>query len=87
MPWAPSAQCIVQAWYGGSETGNGIADVLFGDVNPSAKLSLSWPKDVRDNPAYLSFESVGGRVLYSEDVYAGWKYYEKIEKEVLFPFG
>ncbi|EED17952.1 beta-glucosidase, putative [Talaromyces stipitatus ATCC 10500] len=87
MAWADKASCIVQAWYGGNETGHGIADVLFGDVNPCAKLPLSWPVHVRDNPAYLSFASVGGRVLYSEDVYVGYKFYEATGRGVLFPFG
>ncbi|KAE8355429.1 putative beta-glucosidase H [Aspergillus coremiiformis] len=87
MPWADRARAIVQAWYGGNETGHGIADVIFGDVNPSGKLPLSWPVDVRDNPAYLSYASVGGRVLYGEDVYVGYRYYEKTGREVLFPFG
>lgn len=87
MPWANEASCIVQAWYGGNETGHGIADVLFGDLNPCAKLPLSWPVHVSHNPAYLSFASVGGRVLYSEDVYVGHKFYEATGREVLFPFG
>jgi beta-glucosidase-like glycosyl hydrolase len=87
MPWADQAQCIVQAWYGGNETGHGIADVLFGEVNPCAKLPLSWPVDVKHNPAYLNYASVGGRVLYGEDIYAGYRFYEKTGREVLFPFG
>ncbi|KAF7715299.1 Beta-glucosidase [Penicillium ucsense] len=87
MPWASKAQCIVQAWYGGNETGHGIVDVLFGAVNPCGKLPLSWPVDLRHNPAYLNHVSVGGRVLYGEDVYAGYRFYEKTGREVLFPFG
>ena len=87
MPWADRARGIVQAWYGGNETGNGIADVIFGDVNPSGKLPLSWPVDVKHNPTYLNYASVGGRVLYGEDVYVGYRYYEKLDREVLFPFG
>jgi beta-glucosidase len=87
MPWASSAKAIVQAWYGGNETGNGIADVLFGDVNPSAKLPLSWPKHVSHNPAYLNWGSVRGRVLYGEDYWVGWKGYERVGRELLFPFG
>ncbi|KXG46867.1 Glycoside hydrolase, superfamily [Penicillium griseofulvum] len=87
MPWVDQAPCIVQAWYGGNETGHGIADVLFGEVNPCAKLPLSWPADVKHNPAYLNYASVGGRVLYGEDIYAGYRFYEKTGREVLFPFG
>ena len=87
MPWANQAKTIVQAWYGGNETGHGISDVLFGDINPCGKLPLSWPISVKHNPAYFNYESVGGRVLYGEDVYVGYKFYEKTDREVLFPFG
>ncbi|KAK4211669.1 beta-glucosidase [Rhypophila decipiens] len=87
MPWVDKVAGVVQAWYGGNETGNIIADVLFGDANPSGKLSLSWPKRVEDNPAYLNYRSEGGRVLYGEDIYVGYRYYEKVKREVLFPFG
>jgi beta-glucosidase len=87
MPWGKKARAIVQAWYGGNETGHGISDVLFGSVSPSGKLPLSWPIDVRHNPAYLNYASVGGRVLYGEDVYVGYKFYEQTGREVLFPFG
>ena len=87
MPWADKAKAIVHAWYGGNETGHGITDVVFGDVSPSAKLSLSWPYDNKHNPAYLNYASVGGRVLYGEDVYVGYKFYDKTEREPRFPFG
>jgi beta-glucosidase len=87
MPWVDNAPAIVQAWYGGNETGNVIADVLFGDTNPSGKLSLSFPKRLQDNPAFLNFRAEGGRTLYGEDIYIGYRYYEFAEKEVLFPFG
>ncbi|KAJ9141702.1 Beta-glucosidase [Pleurostoma richardsiae] len=87
MPWASEVPALVQAWYGGNETGNAIADVLFGDVNPSGKLSLSFPKRLQDNPAFLNFRAEGGRTLYGEDVYIGYRYYEFAERDVLFPFG
>lgn len=87
MPWVDKVSAVVQAWYGGNETGNAIADVLFGDVNPSGKLSLSFPKRMEDNPAYLNYASEAGRTLYGEDVYIGYRYYEAVRREVLFPFG
>lgn len=87
MPWADRAKALVHAWYGGNETGNGIADVLFGDVNPSGKLSLSFPRRLSDNPAYLNWGSEGGRVLYGEDVYVGYRYYDMLDRPALFPFG
>ncbi|KAI1866673.1 uncharacterized protein JN550_007526 [Neoarthrinium moseri] len=87
MPWIKDVSAVIQAWYGGNETGNTIADVLFGDVNPSGKLSLSFPVRVQDNPAFLNYRTEGGRVLYGEDIYIGYRYYEYAQREVLFPFG
>ncbi|WQF77170.1 Putative glycoside hydrolase, family 3, glycoside hydrolase family 3 domain, immunoglobulin [Colletotrichum destructivum] len=87
MPWAASVSAIIQAWYGGNETGNAIADVLFGDTNPSGKLPLSFPIRVEDNPAFLNYRSDNGRVLYGEDVFVGYRYYEAVKRAVLYPFG
>ena len=87
MPWVKEVPAIVQAWYGGNETGNVIADILFGDVNPSGKLSLSFPIRFQDNPAYFNYRAEAGRTLYGEDVYMGYRYYEYVERDVLFPFG
>ncbi|KAI9924491.1 hypothetical protein ASPWEDRAFT_147070 [Aspergillus wentii DTO 134E9] len=87
MPWANQAKALLQAWFGGNELGNGIADVLYGDVNPSGKLPVSFPVRLQDNPSYLNFRSERGRVLYGEDVYVGYRYYEKVNLAPLFPFG
>lgn len=87
FPWLSKAKGLVHAWYGGSECGSAIAKVLFGEENPSGKLSLSWPFKNSDNPAYLNFKTVQGRVLYGEDIYVGYRYYEKLQRQVAFPFG
>ncbi|EEU35055.1 uncharacterized protein NECHADRAFT_94882 [Fusarium vanettenii 77-13-4] len=87
MPWANSVAAVIQAWYGGNETGNAIADVLFGDVNPSGKLPLSFPIRVEDNPAFFNYRSEHGRVLYGEDVYVGYRFYETIKRPTLWSFG
>ncbi|KFZ14141.1 hypothetical protein V501_03399 [Pseudogymnoascus sp. VKM F-4519 (FW-2642)] len=87
LPWADKTTTQVHAWYGGNETGNGLADVLFGDVNANGRLPLSFPRRNADNPAFLNFRSEGGRVVYGEDIYVGYRYYEKVERAVLFPFG
>lgn len=87
MPWLSKVPALLQAWYGGNETGNGIADVLFGDVNPSGKVSLSFPIRNEDNPAFLNYRSEAGRTLYGEDVYVGYRYYEMLKRPVNFPFG
>ncbi len=87
MPWLERVPAVLQAWYGGQEMGNAIADVLFGDVNPSGKLPTSFPRHLQDNPAYLNYPGENGRVLYGEGLYVGYRYYEKKRIEPLFPFG
>lgn len=73
--------------YGGNEMGTGLADVLFGDTNPSGKLPLTFPNAIEDTPAFLNFESERGRTVYGEGVYIGYRYYEKLKRSVAFPFG
>ncbi|KAK1639269.1 glycoside hydrolase superfamily [Colletotrichum phormii] len=87
MPWIDQAGAVLHAWFGGNESGNSIADVLFGEVNPAGKLPLTMPRRVQDNPAALSFRSDNGRCLYSEDVYVGYRWYDTLDIEPLFPFG
>lgn len=65
MPWANSVSSILQAWYGGNENGNAIADVLFGAVNPAAKMPLTFPQRLEDIPAYGHFGCENGRVRRS----------------------
>ncbi|KAM3565920.1 hypothetical protein ARSEF4850_001069 [Beauveria asiatica] len=76
MPWLSQTKAVLQAWYGGNETGNCIADTIFGDSNPSGKLSLSFPKRLQDTPAFLNFRTEAGRTLYGEDIYIGYRYYD-----------
>ncbi|KAJ5683580.1 hypothetical protein N7462_006745 [Penicillium macrosclerotiorum] len=87
MPWAKDARALLQAWFGGNECGNGIADVLYGDVNPSAKLPVTFPRRLQDNPSYINFRSERGRVLYGEDIYVGYRYFERSDLAPAFPFG
>ncbi|CAK7243866.1 MAG: hypothetical protein STHCBS139747_005395 [Sporothrix thermara] len=87
LPWLDQAKAVLQCWYGGNETGNGIADVVFGAVNPAGKLPLTYPRRVEDHPAHLNYRSEAGRVLYGEDVYVGYRYFDRAGIEPLFPFG
>ncbi|KAI1761090.1 beta-glucosidase [Hypoxylon sp. FL1150] len=87
MPWVDKVPAILQAWYGGNETGNAIADILFGATNPSGKLSLSWPVRLEDNPTFINMKPDGGKVLYGEGVHVGYRWYEKIKRDPLFAFG
>jgi beta-glucosidase len=87
LPWAERVRTHLHSWYGGNETGSGLADVIFGDVNPSGKLPVSFPRRLEDTPTYLNFGSERGRVVYGESIYVGYRYYEKVMKDVLYPFG
>ncbi|CAH0018761.1 unnamed protein product [Clonostachys rhizophaga] len=87
LPWANTVKTHLHAWFGGNELGNGIADVLFGVVNPSGKLPLSFPRRIEDTPTFLNFGSERGQVIYGEGIYVGYKYYEKVLLDVLYPFG
>ncbi|EXK78069.1 hypothetical protein FOQG_17250 [Fusarium oxysporum f. sp. raphani 54005] len=87
MPWLPKASTLVHAWLGGQETGHAIADVLFGTVNPSGRLSLTFPKRVQDNPAYLTFGKADHTLVYGEGVFVGYRYYEKLMVSPEFYFG
>ncbi|KAH6682204.1 glycoside hydrolase superfamily [Plectosphaerella plurivora] len=87
MPWASRAKTHVHAWFGGNETGNGIADVLFGAVNPSGKLPVSFPEKIEHTPTYFNFGSERGTVVYGEGIYVGYRFYEKVLRNVLYPFG
>ena len=87
MPWVAQSSTLLYTWYGGNETGNAIASILYGDSNPSGKLPISLPIKLSDNPAYLYSRAERRRVLYGEDVFVGYRFYDTMHKEVLFPFG
>ncbi|OLN90338.1 putative beta-glucosidase K [Colletotrichum chlorophyti] len=87
MPWRHDASTMLHSWYGGNEAGNAVADVIFGHINPSGKLPMTFPARLEDNPAYLGFGSDNGKVIYSEDVFVGYRWYEARKVDVAFPFG
>jgi beta-glucosidase len=87
MPWIDKVAAVVQAWYPGQECGNAIADVLFGDTNPSGKLPQTFPVRLQDTPTYLDFPGENGKVYYGEGLFVGYRYYDKKKIAPLFPFG
>jgi beta-glucosidase len=87
MPWADEVSTIVQLWFNGQEQGNALADVLFGDVNPSGKLPTTFPVRLEDNPAYINYPGENGKVVYGEGIFVGYRYYDKKKLAPLFPFG
>jgi len=87
MRWLDRVAAVVLTWYGGQEAGNAIADVLFGDANPSGKLPTTFPRRIQDNPAYINYPGENGKVLYGEGIFVGYRYYDEKDVEPLFPFG
>jgi beta-glucosidase len=89
MPWVNNVPAIIQGWYLGSETGNALAAVLLGDVNPSGKLPFTFPKRLKDNSAHSvgQFPGEDGQVHYKEGIFVGYRYQEKENIKPLFSFG
>jgi beta-glucosidase len=85
--WIGQVPAIVDMWYGGQEGGNAIADILFGDANPSGKLPVSFVKEWKDSPAYGHYPGENLQVDYAEGIYVGYRYFDKKKVEPLFPFG
>jgi beta-glucosidase len=87
MEWLDRVPAVLQAWYAGQEAGHAIADVLFGDVNPSGRLPTTFPRRLKDNPAYINYPGENGKVHYGEGLFVGYRYYDKKDIRPLFPFG
>ncbi|MGC4081690.1 MAG: glycoside hydrolase family 3 C-terminal domain-containing protein [Vicinamibacterales bacterium] len=91
-PWLAQVSSVLQAWYGGMEAGRALADVLFGDVNPSGRLPVSFPRRLVDSPAHADgsarhYPGESGRVHYDEDLLVGYRWFDAKAIEPLFPFG
>lgn len=86
-PWQDQAKAVVETWLLGQSGGGAIADMLFGDVNPSGKLSQTIPLNILDDPSMLNWPGEEGHVDYGEGVFVGYRYYDTYAKEVAYPFG
>lgn len=87
MPWISQVKGVLEAYLGGQDVGNAEYKILFGKVNPSAKLPETFPIKLEDNPSYLNFPGEKDIVEYREGIFVGYRYYDKKKMEVLFPFG
>jgi beta-glucosidase len=90
--WEGQAKAILQAWYPGMEGGNALAKILFGEVNPSGKLPMSFPKKLADSPAHALKDYPGDpnnnwKVEYKEGILVGYRWHDTKKIEPLFPFG
>jgi beta-glucosidase len=102
MPWLNNVTAVLEAWYPGQRGGEAIANILFGDVNPSGKLPISFPKSEADLPRLtippppaakgtsnsdLIPPPVFSEVDYTEGLKVGYRWYDAEHKQPLFPFG
>jgi len=103
MPWIDKVSAVLEVWYAGSKGADAVANILFGDVNPSAKLPMTFPLSVADlphttvikPPPTAKHEDTGHTTLtmptfevhYDEGLKVGYKWYDAEKKPVLFPFG
>lgn len=87
LPFADRVPAILEGWLLGQAGGGATADVLFGDVNPSAKLTETIPARLEDTPAFLDFPGEFSHTRYGEGLFVGYRWYDARRLEVAFPFG
>ena len=89
MPWLGQVAAVVDAWYPGESNGTALASVLYGATDPSGHLPVTFPQSLSQVPASApaQFPGVGGKVLYSEGIDVGYRWYDARNLTPLFPFG
>lgn len=87
--WLDKVPALLQGWYGGQAGGQALAEIVFGDVNPSGHLPATFERRAEDNPTFKNYYPEPGtrRVLYKEGIFVGYRGYEKLGVKPLFPFG
>jgi beta-glucosidase len=87
LPFADRVPAIIESWLLGQAGGSAVADVLYGAVNPSGKLTETVPVRLEDNPSFGNFPGEFGHVRYGEGLLVGYRWYDAKGLEVTFPFG
>jgi len=89
MPWSDKVSSIIVSFMPGQEFGNAIASILFGDTNPSGKLPLTFPISQNDIPVNTTdrYPGYNNEASYSEKLLVGYRWYDALNKQTLFPFG
>ncbi len=90
--WIDQTPAVLQSWYAGMEGGNALAKILFGEVNPSGKLPMTFPKKLEDHGSHALGEYPGDTAYslllnYYDDIYVGYRYYDTYKVEPQFAFG
>ncbi len=87
MPWEAQVGAVLEGYLGGQAGAGAIADILYGEVNPSGKLAETFPLRLEDNPFHAYFPGGPDTVEYRESIYVGYRYYDTAARPVLYPFG
>ncbi len=88
-PWIDKVAGLIENWYPGQEGGTALAEVVFGDVDPSGRLPISWERSLTGNPSYAYYYPTPGTLTipYKDDIFVGYRGYEHTGVKPLFPFG
>lgn len=86
-PWVQHVPGVIHSWLSGQGMGKVVADVLFGNTNPSGKLSETFPVKLSDNPSHMRIRGENGKLYYREGLFVGYRYYDRKELAPQFPFG
>jgi Glycosyl hydrolase family 3 C-terminal domain/Fibronectin type III-like domain len=89
MPWLSAVPGVLETWFPGQEDGHVVSDLLFGDVNPSGKLPVTFPVNESDGPLQTpaQYPGVDGHSAYSEGIFVGYRWFDAQHVAPLFPFG
>ncbi len=87
MPWINEVEAVLFVWFPGQEFGDALADVLFGDADPGGRLPVTLPRRLEDTPAFEHAPGRNGVGRYLEGRLVGYRFYDTIGREPLFPFG
>lgn len=87
MPWISSVKAVLNGYLGGEAGAAAAVELLYGECNPSGKLAETYPLTISDNPSYKRFPGSVKSVEYRESIYVGYRYYDKRNLDVCFPFG
>jgi beta-glucosidase len=87
--WIDHVAGLLQTWYSGEEGGTALAQLVFGDANPSGRLPISWERSLKDNPSAAFYYPAPGteKITYGDDIFVGYRGYERAHTKPLFPFG
>ncbi len=87
LSWQDMADAVLWTGYAGERIGTAVAEILCGNVNPSAKTTISWPVDCFHTPAGKYYPGTNSDTVYYEDIYVGYRYFTTFGVDVAYPFG